>query len=175
MPVSGGPLDDVAIEWFELCDSDKSSQLYLSATLRAQMRLEKAASVQTDETSAKLSDMKPGTKLSCEAFVQTVNQLATSSGKEAEMQAELLAMIDEVKRLGPPPPETGDAVKDMHAYRQYHALDKALAFLLQSLVVEEPADPVKSLVDKLEKLPSLAELRETYKDVPQYYGNIKVD
>ena len=80
------------------------------------MRLEKAARVQTDETSAKLSDMKPGTKLSCEAFVQTVNQLATSTGKEAEMQAELLAMIDEVKRLGAPPPETGVAIPS----RQYH-------------------------------------------------------
>ena len=31
-------MDDVAIEWFELCDSDKSGQLYLSATLRAQVR-----------------------------------------------------------------------------------------------------------------------------------------
>jgi hypothetical protein len=84
------------------------------------MRLEKAASVQTDETSAKLSDMKPGTKLSCEAFVQTVNQLATSTGKEAEMQAELLAMIDEVKRLGPPPPETGVMLLRAIPSRQYH-------------------------------------------------------
>ena len=101
----------------------------------------------------------------------------------------------------------------MNSYRQYHALDKALAFLLQSLVVEEPADPgcrlsreppapapaangcsssaiwfpfrafscltfaahpVQAMVEKLEKLPSLAELRETYKDVP-YYGNVKLD
>ena len=34
---------------------------------------------------------------------------------------------------------------------------------------------VKALVEKLEKLPSLAELRETYKDVPHYYGNVNVE
>ena len=130
-------MDDVAVEWFELCDSEKSGQLYQATTLRAQvvvcllsrhyhhcnsdgahvcdlthkitcqMRLERAAKVQTDETSAKLSDVKPGSTLSCDAFVQTMNQMATSTGKEAEVQAELLAMIDEVKRLGPPPAETG--------------------------------------------------------------------
>jgi len=174
MPVSSGPLDDVAMEWFELCDLEKAGQLFQSTTLRAQLRLEKVAKIQGEDTATKLGEMKPGAKTSFEAFLQTVNQLATSSGAEAEMQAELVAMIAEVKRLGPPPPETGDAVKDMNSYRRYHALDKALAFLLQSLVVEEPADPVQAMVDKLGKLPSLAELRETYKDVP-YYGNVKLD
>ncbi len=32
----------------------------------------------------------------------------------------------------------GDEVHDVNSYRQYHGLDKALAYLLHSLVVEEP-------------------------------------
>jgi hypothetical protein len=36
---------------------------------------------------------------------------------------------------------TGDTVKDIHAYRTYHGLDKALGYLLQTLITTEPSDP----------------------------------
>ena len=35
----------------------------------------------------------------------------------------------------------GNEVADMHEYRRYHGLDRALAGLLQHLIVKEPADP----------------------------------
>ena len=73
-------------------------------------------------------------------------------------------MVSDIERFGPPPAETGDEIKDMNAYRQYHGLDKALAYLLQTLVVEEPADCVKALIDKLEGMPRLAELRSKFPD-----------
>jgi hypothetical protein len=37
MPATGGALDDVVMEWFELCDVDKAGQLFQSTTLRAQV------------------------------------------------------------------------------------------------------------------------------------------
>ena len=33
----GGPLDDVAIQWFELCDTAKSGKLYMTQALQAQV------------------------------------------------------------------------------------------------------------------------------------------
>jgi len=66
---------------------------------------------------------------------------------------------------------SGNAVEDMNAYRQYHGLDKAMGYLLQSLIVEEPADPVKALISKMEQMPKLAKLRKELPDKP-YWGNV---
>ncbi len=62
-------------------------------------------------------------------------------------------------------------MEDMNAYRQYHGLDKAMGYLLQSLIVEEPADPVKALISKMEQMPKLAKLRKELPDKP-YWGNV---
>ena len=89
---------------------------------------------------------------------------AQSCFLHAQVVAELEGMVSDIERFGPPPAETGDEIKDMNAYRQYHGLDKALAYLLQTLVVEEPAECVKALIDKLEGMPRLAELRSKFPD-----------
>ena len=89
---------------------------------------------------------------------------ARSCFLHAQVVAELEGMVSDIERFGPPPAETGDEIKDMNAYRQYHGLDKALAYLLQTLVVEEPAECVKALIDKLEGMPRLAELRSKFPD-----------
>jgi hypothetical protein len=67
---------------------------------------------------------------------------------------------------------SGNAVEDMHAYRQYHGLDKAMGYLLQCLIVEEPGDPVQGLIAKMEEMPKLAKLRKELPDKP-YWGNMK--
>ncbi len=67
---------------------------------------------------------------------------------------------------------SGNAVEDMHAYRQYHGLDKAIGYLLQYLIVEEPGDPVQALISKMEEMPKLAKLRKELPDKP-YWGNLK--
>ena len=67
---------------------------------------------------------------------------------------------------------SGNAVEDMHAYRQYHGLDKAMGYLLQCLIVEEPGEPVQGLIAKMEEMPKLAKLRKELPDKP-YWGNMK--
>ena len=104
-----------------------------------------------------------------QALVHTLHERmhpckARSCFLHAQVVAELEGMVSDIERFGPPPAETGDEIKDMNAYRQYHGLDKALAYLLQTLVVEEPAECVKALIDKLEGMPRLAELRSKFPD-----------
>jgi len=75
-------------------------------------------------------------------------------------------VIADIQLLGPPPPETGDTVKDIHAYRTYHGLDKALGYLLQTLITTEPSDPVAAMIEQMQDMPRLAELRAKYPDTP---------
>lgn len=162
----GGPLDDLADKWFALCDPEGSGQVYLSLALRAQMRLEEAGGDDAQATKDKLVAMKPGEKVARDVFLNTVNHVVASSGKEAQVGRALQDMIKDIELLGPPPAETGDTVRDIHAYRTYHGLDKALGYLLQSLITKEPADPVEAMIEQMHSMPRLAELRQQYPDTP---------
>jgi len=71
------------------------------------MRLEEAGGADTTPTSDRMLAVKPGTMLGQDAFLNSINGIAAGTGKEAEVCAELEAMIAEVQELGVPPAETG--------------------------------------------------------------------
>merc|ERR1712216_811744 len=131
-PSMGGQLDDLSDKWFTLAGPDATGQIPLSLALRAQARLEAAGGVEEPTPDETVQVLKPGSFMARQAFVAAVDGIVSSKGgDQAKVVAELEGMVSDIERFGPPPAETGDEIKDMNAYRQYHGLDKALAYLLQ--------------------------------------------
>mmetsp|Transcript_25733 Transcript_25733/g.57873 ORF Transcript_25733/g.57873 Transcript_25733/m.57873 type:complete len:143 (-) Transcript_25733:2885-3313(-) len=133
--------------------------------MKAQQKLADAAGVRKsfDETA-----FKPGTMIDRDAFVKRVLELVEMSGKEGAVATALEEMIADMEIYGLPPCETGDPVRDMEEYRRYHGLDRVFGFLLQSLIMHEPSDPVQHMQQRVQELSDFAKLRREIGDRPYH-------
>uniref|UniRef100_A0A7S4L691 Uncharacterized protein n=1 Tax=Guillardia theta TaxID=55529 RepID=A0A7S4L691_GUITH len=114
--------------------------------------------------------IKPGAMTDRDTFVMSVLELAESSGKEVAVAAALEEMIADIEMYGLPPCESGDPVRDMEEYRRYHGLDRVFGFLLQSLIMHEPNDPVQHMQERVNELSEFVRLRRDIGDQP-YHGH----
>mmetsp|Transcript_72684 Transcript_72684/g.151817 ORF Transcript_72684/g.151817 Transcript_72684/m.151817 type:complete len:167 (+) Transcript_72684:139-639(+) len=158
-----------AQKWFEICDERKRGKISLALGHAAKSRILLAISGEGGEKEA--PKLKAGAEMTVDAFVKEVQSVVEQTGEE-EVGKELDVMIKEVETLGVPPVETGDPVRDMNEYRRYHGMDKALGWLLQKLVTEQPDDPVNHLLSSVEAMPAFAVLRHQMGDQP-YDGNFE--
>ncbi|EKX35044.1 hypothetical protein GUITHDRAFT_155594 [Guillardia theta CCMP2712] len=159
--------EEPAGRWFALCDKDGTGKVLQLRTVKAQQKLAEAAGARKifDE-----SAIKPGAMTDRDTFVMSVLELAESSGKEVAVAAALEEMIADIEMYGLPPCESGDPVRDMEEYRRYHGLDRVFGFLLQSLIMHEPNDPVQHMQERVNELSEFVRLRRDIGDQP-YHGH----